>query len=147
MGYGRRALTLLKMYYEGQMTSLDECPAAEESISPPDDSSVGLLEERIEPRKNLPPLLLKLSERPPETLDYLGVSYGVTQQLFKFWKKAGFVPVYLRFLFQLSIILMKMVHELYARFSSFQTNSQRSNGRTFLHYVENASLDRRESER
>ena len=99
MGYGRRALTLLKMYYEGQITSLDECPKIEENITPVDDSDLGLLEERIEPRKNLPPLLLKLSERPPECLDYIGVSYGVTKQVFKFWKKAGFVPVYLRLLF------------------------------------------------
>lgn len=29
-------------------------------------------------------------------MDYLGVSYGLTPQLLKFWKKAGFVPVYLR---------------------------------------------------
>lgn len=56
----------------------------------------GLLEETIVPRKSLPPLLLKLSERPPERLDYLGVSFGLTEQLFKFWKRSDFVPVYLR---------------------------------------------------
>jgi N-acetyltransferase 10 len=50
----------------------------------------------LEPRKSLPPLLLKLSERPPEKLDYLGVSYGLTEGLLKFWKKGQFVPVYLR---------------------------------------------------
>lgn len=44
---------------------------------------VGLLEERIMPRKDLPPLLLKLSERKPEKLDYLGVSYGLTSSLLK----------------------------------------------------------------
>lgn len=51
----------------------------------------------VEPRKNLPPLLLKLNERPPEILDYIGVSFGVTPSLFKFWKKVDFVPVYLRY--------------------------------------------------
>jgi len=51
----------------------------------------------LEPRKSLPPLLLKLSERPPEKLDYLGVSYGLTEGLLKFWKKGQFVPVYLRY--------------------------------------------------
>uniref|UniRef100_A0A673HSW4 RNA cytidine acetyltransferase n=1 Tax=Sinocyclocheilus rhinocerous TaxID=307959 RepID=A0A673HSW4_9TELE len=58
--------------------------------------AVSLLEEVVSPRKDLPPLLLKLSERRAERLDYLGVSYGLTPQLLKFWKKAGFVPVYLR---------------------------------------------------
>jgi len=37
----------------------------------------------VRPRKNLPPLLSKLSERPPERLHYLGVSYGLTQPLHK----------------------------------------------------------------
>ena len=46
--------------------------------------------------KTLPPLLLKLSEKAPYYLHYLGVSYGFTSQLHKFWKKAGFTPVYLR---------------------------------------------------
>ena len=44
----------------------------------------------------MPPLLQRLSERRPEALDYLGTSYGLTPSLFKFWKKSGFVPLYLR---------------------------------------------------
>jgi len=44
----------------------------------------------------LPPLFSKLSERKPESLDYLGVSYGLTSDLLRFWKKCGFLPVYLR---------------------------------------------------
>lgn len=44
----------------------------------------------------MPPLLQRLSERAPENLDYLGVSYGITPLLFKFWKRAGFVPLYMR---------------------------------------------------
>ena len=39
--------------------------------------------ELINPRTKLPPLLMKLNERPPETLEYLGVSYGLTQPLLK----------------------------------------------------------------
>lgn len=46
--------------------------------------AVSLLEEVITPRKELPPLLLKLSERRAERLDYLGVSYGLTAQLLKY---------------------------------------------------------------
>ena len=45
----------------------------------------------------MPPLLLRLSERPlNEELHWIGVSYGITPQLHKFWKKSGYVPVYLR---------------------------------------------------
>lgn len=55
-----------------------------------------MLEEQIEPKKNLPPLLMKLSERKAERLNYLGVSFGLTSDLLRFWKKIGYVPVYLR---------------------------------------------------
>ena len=44
----------------------------------------------------LPPLLERLSERAPERLEWLGVSYGLTPSLFRFWKHAGFVPLYMR---------------------------------------------------
>lgn len=44
----------------------------------------------------MPPLLLKLSEKRPDRLHYMGVSFGLTQQLHKFWKRAGFVPLYMR---------------------------------------------------
>ncbi|KAG6892348.1 N-acetyltransferase 10, partial [Termitomyces sp. T159_Od127] len=44
----------------------------------------------------MPPLLQRLSERKPEALDYLGVSYGLTPQLLRFWKRAGYVPLYVR---------------------------------------------------
>lgn len=97
MGYGKRALEILKQYYELKLPSIDEEQPAETKIDPvQNNEDLGLLEESIEPRKSLPPLLLKLSERPPEKLDYLGVSYGLTEPLLKFWKKAGFVPSYLR---------------------------------------------------
>lgn len=32
----------------------------------------------------MPPLLQRLTERKPETLDYLGVSYGLTPQLLRY---------------------------------------------------------------
>jgi N-acetyltransferase 10 len=68
----------------------------------------------IRPSSSMPPLLQRLSELRPESLDYLGVSYGFTPQLltyvkvpnvlhwhrlcqaFRFWKRAGFVPLYIR---------------------------------------------------
>lgn len=96
MGYGRRAIELLRKYYEFKIPSVEEDTLVSEEIENVPDKELGLLEECIEPRKQLPPLLLKLSERPPEKLDYLGVSFGLTEQLLKFWKKSRFVPVYLR---------------------------------------------------
>ncbi|XP_027846110.1 RNA cytidine acetyltransferase isoform X1 [Aphis gossypii] len=96
MGYGARALSLLKMYYEFLIPSIDEGKLPKENIDSIQEEEVDLLEERIEPRNNLPPLLLKLSERPPERLDYIGVSFGLTGPLLKFWKKAGFIPLYIR---------------------------------------------------
>jgi N-acetyltransferase 10 len=103
MGYGKRALELLIDFYEGKFTSLDE-----ESNSYVDDEIVRVTDEEIENSqlqsdnvkvrdpKSLPPLLLRLSEKRPNLLDYVGVSYGLTDSLHKFWKKSGFVPVYLR---------------------------------------------------
>ncbi|CAJ1056420.1 RNA cytidine acetyltransferase [Xyrichtys novacula] len=97
MGYGSRALQLLQMYYEGKFPTMDESTQSNNNeITSVSNEAVGLLEEVISPRKELPPLLLKLSERRAERLDYLGVSYGLTVQLLKFWKKAGYTPVYLR---------------------------------------------------
>lgn len=97
MGYGTRALQLLQGYYEGQFPLLDETEqTAASTITSVSSEAVSLSEEVVSPRKDLPPLLLKLNERRAERLDYLGVSYGLTPQLLRFWKKAGFIPVYLR---------------------------------------------------
>jgi N-acetyltransferase 10 len=105
MGYGKRAMNLLKDYYEGKIISLNENDddgdlsnnnKKEGDIKVVEDDSLGLLEEEIEPRKNLPPLLLKLSERKAERLSYLGVSFGLTSDLLRFWKKLGYLPTYLR---------------------------------------------------
>ena len=46
-----------------------------------------LLDERLVPRRHSAPLLSRLAERPAERLHYLGVSYGMTKQLYRFWKK------------------------------------------------------------
>ncbi|XP_006002066.1 RNA cytidine acetyltransferase isoform X2 [Latimeria chalumnae] len=97
MGYGGRAVQLLQMYYEGKFLCLEEKVIQKPAeITTVTSEAVGLLEEIVAPRRDLPPLLLKLSERPAEKLDYLGVSYGLTAQLLRFWKRVGFVPVYLR---------------------------------------------------
>lgn len=58
--------------------------------------AAGLLAESVEPRSTLPPLLVRLGERNPEHLHYLGVSYGVTLPLYNFWSRLKFHPVYMR---------------------------------------------------
>jgi len=59
---------------------------------------VGLLDDTLSVRAPtaMPPLLQRLSERKPEILDYMGVSYGITSSLLRFWKRAGFIPLYIR---------------------------------------------------
>jgi N-acetyltransferase 10 len=98
MGYGTRALSLLHHYYSGVVTSLSEevGPSSPTAPAVTRGEDVGLLEETIAPRAGLPPLLCRLADRPPETLDYVGVAYGVTLQLYRFWSRLGYIPVYLR---------------------------------------------------
>lgn len=97
MGYGSRALSLLLDYYNLNIYSLsDNTESGLEQYNLSVDANEGLLNESIEPRSNLPPLLMKLNERPPERVQYIGVSYGLTSDLLRFWKKSGFVPVYVR---------------------------------------------------
>ncbi|CAI5439196.1 unnamed protein product [Caenorhabditis angaria] len=103
MGYGGRSIELVEQYYRGLVTSLVEevgngglNKKKVEIKQVKDGNTVELLEERIEPRADLPPLLQRLDERKPEKLDYLGVSFGLTVPLLKFWKRCEFVPVYVR---------------------------------------------------
>uniref|UniRef100_A0A8C2Y275 RNA cytidine acetyltransferase n=1 Tax=Capra hircus TaxID=9925 RepID=A0A8C2Y275_CAPHI len=67
MGYGSRALQLLQMYYEGRFPCLEEkVLETSREIHTVSSEAVSLLEEVVTPRKDLPPLLLKLNERPAE---------------------------------------------------------------------------------
>lgn len=101
MGYGKRALRLLKDYYSGKFTSLNENDGDDDGadsdtgIDKINDEHIGLLKEEILPRKKIPTLLKRLTERKPEKLDYIGTSYGLTGDLLKFWKSQKFIPVYL----------------------------------------------------
>jgi len=94
MKYGSRAMQLLSDYFAKKI------PVTENSNSTPSPSkepkSTSLLDETLKPRKHLPPLLTPITERPPESLDWIGVAYGITEQLFLFWKKAHFDSIYMR---------------------------------------------------
>ncbi|KAK6336457.1 killer toxin resistant protein [Orbilia brochopaga] len=102
MGYGSRALQLLEEFYEGKFASIDENEAYVDEtmvrVSDEELESASLTTDKVQVREMnaMPPLLLRLNEKRPEELDYLGVSYGLTNQLHRFWKKSSFVPVYLR---------------------------------------------------
>ncbi|KAF2674092.1 DUF699-domain-containing protein [Microthyrium microscopicum] len=102
MGYGSRALSLLKEFFEEKFTSLEETEAKdlEQMVRVTDEEleNSSLLQDNIKVRdiRNMPPLFSRLSETKPPKLDYIGVSYGLTPPLHKFWNTAGFTPVYLR---------------------------------------------------
>ncbi|KAJ3066134.1 N-acetyltransferase 10 [Quaeritorhiza haematococci] len=111
MGYGARCLELVEEYYRGRVVSLDENDAKPTKskkmktevarVTDEDLETSTLQTEQIKVRdpSSMPPLLLRLSERPlskSERLHWLGVSYGLTPQLHRFWKRGGYVPVYVR---------------------------------------------------
>jgi len=113
MGYGARAIEALNSFYSGDLFNMDDVPADlgesfEEAAKVAPVSLVGrawansdkqdatLQSDNITVRSadRMPPLLQRLSERKPEQLDYLGVSFGLTKELLRFWKRSGFVPLY-----------------------------------------------------
>ena len=102
MGYGSQALKLLVEFFEGKVTSLTEDDVQTEEqmlrITDAELANSTLLDDTVRVRdiQVMPPLFSKLSERRPYSLEYLGVSYGLTPALLKFWKRAHFLPVYLR---------------------------------------------------
>lgn len=102
MGYGSQALKSLIEFFEGKYTGLseDENTLVKEivRVTDADIEQSTLLSDNIKIRDihTMPPLFSKLSECRPQALDYIGVSFGLTAPLHKFWKRASFAPVYLR---------------------------------------------------
>ncbi|KAJ3905093.1 GNAT acetyltransferase 2-domain-containing protein [Lentinula edodes] len=106
MGYGSRAINCLNAYFSGEYFNLDEpetensaeTHARDDAREAGDAKKATLHTEKITVRapNAMPPLLQRLSERRPEQLDYLGVSYGLTGSLLRFWKRLSFVPLYIR---------------------------------------------------
>ncbi|KIW07929.1 uncharacterized protein PV09_01836 [Verruconis gallopava] len=102
MGYGSKALQLLTDFYEGKFMNLSEQEPREEEhmvrVTDAELENSTLLQDNVKVRdiSAMPPFFARLHERRPPTLDYMGVSYGLTQPLLKFWNRGGFAPVYLR---------------------------------------------------
>ncbi|KAL2531341.1 UPF0202 protein [Abeliophyllum distichum] len=99
LGYGSRAVELLTRYFEGQLTSISEVDTEEVENTPQvrvvEAAEASLQEEKIQPRTDLSPLFVPLRERPPEKLHYMGVSFGLTLDLFRFWRKHNFSPFFI----------------------------------------------------
>jgi N-acetyltransferase 10 len=110
MGYGSRAMELLRRFYNGEMVSIvdtgmeEDADMEENNQEVADDSDEdgeelngqGLLGERLKPKKELPPLLLPLTEVEAPQLDWIGTSFGLTLSLHKFWTRCGMKLLYLR---------------------------------------------------
>ncbi|KAF1836693.1 DUF699-domain-containing protein [Decorospora gaudefroyi] len=102
MGYGSKALQLLVDFYDGKLASLSENEPRDmeqmRRVTEADLEDASLLQDNVKIREasEMPPLFARLQELKAPNLDYVGVSYGLTSQLHKFWKRASFVPVYLR---------------------------------------------------
>ncbi|MCL4136704.1 UNVERIFIED_CONTAM: hypothetical protein GTU68_060294 [Idotea baltica] len=99
-GYGSRAIELVHAYYDRsswKASTEDDAvvPKDEPCVNNVQEEEVGLLDEAVLPRDAPSPLLLSTKEREAEALHYLGVSFGASFTLFKFWKKAGFSCLYL----------------------------------------------------
>ncbi|CAA0823552.1 UPF0202 protein [Striga hermonthica] len=100
LGYGSAAVELLARYFEGQLSPISEGDVEDFPENSPvrvteAAEKASLLEENIKPRTDLPPLLVPLRERRPENLHYLGVSFGLTLDLFRFWRRHNFAPFYI----------------------------------------------------
>ncbi len=112
MGYGSRAVELLYRFYNGEMVSLVSVgddgasesggeSAGSESETDSDGDLVsrgkgGIRGEKLTPRKELPPLLLPLTDVKAPRLDWIGTSFGLTGGLHRFWKRTGMRMLYLR---------------------------------------------------
>jgi N-acetyltransferase 10 len=96
-GYGSRAMQLIHDYYEGKLADLRE-DVEDIDIKPTTQSwqTTGkLTEETLKPRDDLPPLLTNLSERKPEHVNWIGTAFGLTPELYSYWSKGGYKPVYI----------------------------------------------------
>lgn len=96
MKYGTRSIELLLKYCEGKNNFKNIEDQSKKYINDENISSNTLQKEILLPKSNLPPILTPLNERRPEIFHYIGVSFGLTLDLFRFWKALKFEIIYIR---------------------------------------------------
>lgn len=96
MGYGGRALEQLVRFYSGEFGGTEEADDDKTATDATTGNGDDLMTEKPKPRANLAPLLLNVMDIKQDSLHWLGTSYGLTLQLFKFWHRHSFLPTYLR---------------------------------------------------
>ncbi|KAA8492217.1 RNA cytidine acetyltransferase [Porphyridium purpureum] len=120
LGYGSRAMKLLLDYFRGNLVSLMDDMETGGELGAGVDVEQALLEEgkadvrrtheanasgnddelhheMLQPRDTIPPLLQRVEKvKQRMTLDYVGVSFGLTQKLYHFWQRLGFHALYIR---------------------------------------------------
>ena len=99
MGYGSRAMQLLSDFYEGKIVNLNEVTSTNDDASKAKKNIIEeniLSTEMIKPKKKLKPLLSSLSEVKPSYIHWLGTAFGLTKELYNFWKKNNFDLIYLK---------------------------------------------------
>eukprot|EP00924_Labyrinthula_sp_SR-Ha-C_P003427 snap_masked-scaffold_15-processed-gene-9.8-mRNA-1 protein AED:0.02 eAED:0.02 QI:0/0/0/1/1/1/2/0/1050 len=93
LGYGSKTIERLFGYISGKCYPIlsEQKKTCFEYV--PEEEESG---EKIKPKKRLNPLMVPVTELEPIICHYASVSYGITEELFKFWSKLGYKPVYLR---------------------------------------------------
>ncbi|PWN18549.1 DUF699-domain-containing protein [Microstroma glucosiphilum] len=111
-GYGSRAIECLRSYFAGELADEDAIAEREAKALSSGEESFSAIAARssktaggdslqsetiaLRDAARMPALLQRLSDRRPEQIDWLGVSFGLTPPLFRFWKKNGYTPLYIR---------------------------------------------------
>ncbi|KAF6037244.1 NAT10 [Bugula neritina] len=89
--------TIAQKFQDDEFAERSEARIVRIATHPDYQRAVNQMEQkyRSQGRTRLPPLLTKLSERRPASIDYFSISYDLTSELLKFWQSCGFLPVYL----------------------------------------------------
>jgi len=90
MGYGSEAISQFCDHLSGKLVDLEAVSADQDTPSSPVTPSSGHVKVVSYPD----PLFEPMSDVLPPKVSYVSVSYGITTQLYKFWEKAGFLPLY-----------------------------------------------------
>ncbi|KAK4532580.1 hypothetical protein CCYA_CCYA13G3437 [Cyanidiococcus yangmingshanensis] len=95
MGYGSRAMECLIEHWSAHKTSPSSMST---STSLGVNSGSALTSTGLDTgdRAVPEPLLYRIAERPSMALDYVGVSFGLSHGLYRFWRRLGLMPVYIR---------------------------------------------------